>query len=192
MYLNLLIFVFEYLQKSRVKNLVVFKLIYFFAKYKHKKTNMKSLLFLMITALMFAGCSKDEDKDEFYEKQITANELESGTGTYVMNKGSYTYYLVFKNGGLGYYTYKGDKFTSIHFVDYSINKNNLNLVKHPYMEEVLGGEKEYYTLYISFVHWGHEKTTDNGTGGEQLLIRGDNYPYEFATGYYDKSSISLK
>ena len=58
---------------------------------------MKSLLFLMITALMFAGCSKDEDKDEFYEKQITANELESGTGTYVMNKGSYTYYLVFKN-----------------------------------------------------------------------------------------------
>lgn len=56
---------------------------------------MKSLLFLMITALMFAGCSKDEDKDEFYEKQITANELESGTGTYVMNKGSYTYYLVF-------------------------------------------------------------------------------------------------
>ena len=153
---------------------------------------MKSLLFLMITALMFAGCSKDEDKDEFYEKQITANELESGTGTYVMNKGSYTYYLVFKNGGLGYYTYKGDKFTSIHFVDYSINKNNLNLVKHPYMEEVLGGEKEYYTLYISFVHWGHEKTTDNGPGGEQLLIRGDNYPYEFAIGYYNKSSISLK
>ena len=86
---------------------------------------MKSLLFLMITALMFAGCSKDEDKDEFYEKQITANELESGTGTYVMNKGSYTYYLVFKNGGLGYYTYKGDKFTSIHFVDYSINKTIL-------------------------------------------------------------------
>ena len=39
---------------------------------------MKSLLFLMITALMFAGCSKDEDKDEFYEKQITANELEIG------------------------------------------------------------------------------------------------------------------
>lgn len=190
--MSLLIFVFEYLQKSSVKNLVVFKLVCSFARYKHKKTNMKSLLFLMITALMFAGCSKDEDNDEFYEKQITANELEFGTGTYVMNKGSYTYYLVFKNGGLGYYTYKGGKFTSIHFVDYSINKNDLNLVKHPYMEEILGGEKEYYTLYISFVHWGHEKTTDNGTGGEQLLIRGDNYPYEFATGYYDKSSISLK
>lgn len=60
------------------------------------------------------------------------------------------------------------------------------------MEEILGGEREYYTLYISFVHWGHEKTTDNGTGGEQLLIRGDNYPYEFAIGYYNKSSISLK
>lgn len=172
--------------------MLVFKLICSFVNYKHTKTNMKSLLFLMITALMFAGCSKDEEKDEFYEKQITANELESGTGTYVMNKGSYTYYLVFENGKLGYYTYKGGKFTSIHSVDYSINKNDLNLVKHPYMEEVLGGEKEYYTLYISFVHWGHEKTTDNGTGGEQLLIRGDNYPYEFATGYYDKSSISLK
>ena len=39
---------------------------------------MKSLLFLMITALMFAGCSKDEDKYYFYEIQITANELESG------------------------------------------------------------------------------------------------------------------
>ena len=53
-------------------------------------------------------------------------------------------------------------------------------------------KKEYYTLYISFVHWGHEKTTDNGTGGEQLLIRGDNYPYEFAIGYYNKSSIFFK
>ncbi len=137
--------------------------------------------------------AKMKIKMSFYEKQITANELESGTGTYVMNKGSYTYYLVFKNGGLGYYTYKGDKFTSIHFVDYSINKNNLNLVKHPYMEEVLGGEKRILYSFISvFVHWGHEKTTDNGTGGEQLLIRGDNYPYEFAIGYYNKSSISLK
>ena len=75
MYLSLLAFVFEYLQKSNVKNLIVFKLICSFAKYKHKKTNMKTLLFLMITALMFAGCSKDEEKDEFYEKQITANEL---------------------------------------------------------------------------------------------------------------------
>ena len=172
--------------------MIVFKLICSFANYKHTKTNMKNLLLLMITALMIAGCSKDEEKDEFYEKQITANELESGTGTYVMNKGSYTYYLVFENGKLGYYTYKGGKFTSIHSVDYSVNKNDLNLVKHPYMEEVLGGEREYYTLYISFVHWGHEKTTDYGTGGEQLLIRGDNCPYEFATGYYDKSSISLK
>ncbi len=71
-----------------------------------------------------------------------------------MNKGSYTYYLVFKNGGLGYYTYKGDKFTSIHFVDYSINKNNLNLVKHPYMEEVLGGEKKNTILFISVLFIG--------------------------------------
>ena len=47
------------------------------------------------------------------------------------------------------------------------------------MEEILGGEIEYYTLYISFVHWGHEKTTDYGTGGEQLLIRGEDSPYEF-------------
>ena len=45
--------------------------------------------------------------------------------SYTHLKGSYTYYLVFKNGGLGYYTYKGDKFTSIHFVDYSINKNKM-------------------------------------------------------------------
>ena len=30
---------------------------------------MKSLLFLMITALMFAGCSKDEDKDEFRSEE---------------------------------------------------------------------------------------------------------------------------
>ena len=35
---------------------------------------MKSLLFLMINALKIAGCSKDEDKDEINEKQITANE----------------------------------------------------------------------------------------------------------------------
>ncbi len=31
---------------------------------------MKSLLFLMITALMFAGCSKDEDKDEFMKNKL--------------------------------------------------------------------------------------------------------------------------
>lgn len=78
--------------------MLVFKLISSFVNNKHTKTNMKNLLLLMITALMFAGCSKDEEKDEFYEKQITANELESGTGTYVMNKGSYTYYLVLKMG----------------------------------------------------------------------------------------------
>ena len=31
---------------------------------------MKSLLFLMITALMFAGCSKDEDKEAQLHKSV--------------------------------------------------------------------------------------------------------------------------
>lgn len=153
---------------------------------------MRKILLTMMVALLLAGCSKDEKKDEFYEKQITAIELESGTATYVMNKGSYTYYLVFENGELGYYKYKGGKFTSIRSVEYSISKNDLNIIDRPYMEEILGGDTKYYTLYISFVHWGFERTTDYGTGGDQLLIRGDNFPYEFETGYYNKSSISLK
>lgn len=131
------------------------------------------------------SCGKDEDKDEFYEKKVTSNELESGTGTYVMKKGYSTHYLTFSNGTMGYSEYKNGKFTSIRYVNYSINDNDLKLT------EEITGVNTYYTLYIAMVHWGYEKTTDYGTGGDQLQIRGDNLPYRLETGFYDKSEISL-
>ena len=146
---------------------------------------MKKILFLMITALIMLSCGKDEEKDQFYEKSITSSELESGTATYVMVKGYSTYYLVFSNGTMGFHEYKNGKFTSRRSVKYSVNDNDLKLTEN------LSSTNKYYTLYIAMVHWGYDKTTDYGTGGDQLQIRGDDVPYGLETGFYDKSSFSL-
>ena len=155
---------------------------------------MKKIIFLLIVfiATMFCACSSnDNNKDEFYQKQVTLAELESGTATYEMKKGTKTYYLVFEDRYLTYYEYMGGKFTDNRSVEYSIDGDSIRMVKHPFMEDVLGGEKEYYSLYINMVHWGFDKTSETGTGGEQLLIRGDKIPYMLQTGYYDKSYTSL-
>lgn len=61
-------------------------IVYSFAKYKHKKDKHENILFLMITTLILVGCSKDEEKDEFYEKQITANEFNLVKYSYMEEK----------------------------------------------------------------------------------------------------------
>lgn len=153
--------------------------------------NLKFVLVALLATVLCACSNNDDNKDEFYQKKVTATELESGTATYKMKKGTKTYYLVFEDGYLTYYEYKGGQFTDNRSVEYSIDGDSIRMIKHPYMEDVLGGEKEYYSLYINMVHWGLDKTSETGTGGDQLLIRGDNTPYMFQTGYYDKSSTSL-
>ena len=150
---------------------------------------MKKITFLLVAlmATMFCACSSDDDdKDEFYQKQVTATELEAGTATYQMTKGSKTYYLVFDDGALSAYEYKGGKITDSRYYDeYRIEGDSIYLTEKPFMEDVLGGETKHYSLYINMVHWGNKDS-------DQLLIRGDDVPYMFQTGYYDKSYTSLK
>lgn len=155
---------------------------------------MKKLFALFLFATLLIGCSSDDDnnKDEFSQRQVTASELESGTATYKQGKGTKTYYLVFKDGALTSWEYQGGEFTNHTYYKYEIKGDSLYLTKEPYLGEILDGDTQYYTLYINMVHWGYDKTTDSGTGGDQLLIRGDNVQDKLATGYYDSSSISLK
>lgn len=155
---------------------------------------MKNLISFFILSLLFFSCSSDDDnKDEFSQRKVTASELESGTATYSQKKGTTTYYLVFENSSLHKWEYKGGEFTShIYYDKYEIKGDSIYLTEKPSYYEELGGEIKHYTLYINMVHWGYDKTADYGSGGDQLLIRGDNFPYEFQSGYYDKNSISLK
>lgn len=152
---------------------------------------MKKALFLlaMLPLILFVGCSDNEEKDEFYQRQVTSLELESGTATWEIKYGSATHYLLFEEGHLTALEYKNRKFTNRRYFDsYRIEGDSIYLTE----KGSYGASDKKYALYINLVHWGYDKGED-GTGGEQLLIRGDkdNLPYKFQEGYYDKSSISL-
>ncbi|MFQ7266176.1 MAG: hypothetical protein ACLRPS_04790 [Paraprevotella clara] len=143
------------------------------------------LLMALMLPMMFCGCSKDEDKEDGFEaRNVTANELESGTGVYEHVGYNTTYYIKFENGNLTSYEYKSNKFEDIRLFEYSIEGDKLNLIKRPFMEEILGGESEYYTLKIRMYHYGNDKE-------DQLMITGDNAPYNFYTGWYEKSIVEL-
>ena len=147
---------------------------------------MKRSLFLLAVIFTLLSCSNDDEiRDEFSQRNVTAEELESGTATYFQTSASTTYYLVFNDGKMKSYIYKGGTFTDNRTYDYSIDGDSIHLIKRPFMGDVLGGENEYYSLYINMVHWGYLNK------GDQLLIRGDGVPYNFKTGYYDKSLMSL-
>ena len=96
---------------------------------------MKKLLLLLLLFPLFISCGgDDEDQDEFYQKQVTNTELESGTATYKQVKGSSTYYLVFENGTLRTWVYKGGKFTDNMYYDKDeIKGDSLYFTKKPYM-----------------------------------------------------------
>lgn len=155
---------------------------------------MKKILFsLLVAPLLFSCAGDDSEKDTFQQRQVTSTELESGTATYKQTKGYKTYYLVFEKGILETWVDRDGKLTDSHRYDkYEIKGDSILLTKKPFMQGVLGGETEYYTLYINHVHWGYDKTPEVSVGGDQLLIKGDILPLDFATGYYDKSSMSLK
>lgn len=154
---------------------------------------MKKALFLlvMLPLILFAGCSDDEEKDEFYQRQVTALELESGTATWETKYGSATHYLLFEEGHLIAFEYKNREFTNRRYFDsYKIEGDSIYLIE----KGTYGAPDKNYSLYINIVHWGFDKKdSEDSTGGEQLLIRGDKdkLPYKFRDGYYDKSSISL-
>lgn len=144
---------------------------------------MKKVLFLLAAlSLLLGSCSSSEEspEDEFSQRQVTKTELEANGGMWSQNKSSTTYYLRFKNGAATIYEYKEGEFKDIRgFTRYSLNGDSITLEETPIYQEILGGETKYYTLYINYVHWGNEKE-------DQLLIRGNNPPYKFQTGYYSK------
>lgn len=144
---------------------------------------MKKLLFLLAALpLLLGSCSSSEEspEDEFSQRQVTKTELEANGGMWSQKKASTTYYLRFKNGAATIYEHKGGEFKDIRgFTSYSLNGDSITLEETPIYQEILGGESKYYTLYINYVHWGNETE-------DQLLIRGNNVPYNFQTGYYSK------
>ena len=138
---------------------------------------MKKILFLLAFVPLLFSCSSNDDNSDsgFSMTQVTKEQLESGTGTFVMTKATKEYYLSFK-GNLMYFTYNGYEISDLSFKDYSINGDSITI----------GDSK----LYIQMVNWGTPKTSATGTGGIQLLIRGNNLPYGMKEGYYDSSVLN--
>jgi hypothetical protein len=150
---------------------------------------MKQFVFLIIALpLLLINCTSDDTnpEDEFYHQQVTSTELESGNATYYNDSSrSATYYLVFKEGSLHSYEFRGNSNTFRYYDKYEIKGDSIYLTEKPFYEEIFGGETKYYALYIRKVHWGFDKKSEGGTGGTQILIRGDNAPPNFRTGYYN-------
>lgn len=143
---------------------------------------MKRILFLLAIMPMMFACSSsgDEPKDEFSQRQVTKSELEANGGMWSQDKASTKYYIRFKNGAATIYKYKNGKFDDIRgFSSYKLNGDSITFEETPIYQEILGGETKYYTLFINYIHWG------NGDE-DQILIRGDETPYNFQTGYYSK------
>lgn len=148
-----------------------------------------TLLVIAIIAIVFTSCSKNDDvKDEFYQRPVVLSELEAGTATYKQIKGSVTYYLVFNNGGVSCLEYRNGKFDYDIGYRCKIDGDSIRFTKTNF-----SGKESKYSAYINLVHWGFDKTTSTGVGGDQLLIRiGDTAPSPLEDGYYDESDISLK
>ena len=67
-----------------------------------------SFIFLSLLSLWVTGCSKDSDSDDAlmgkWESEVYEDYWEyEGNGVQTLKKRRYTYYLIFKMGGLGEY-----------------------------------------------------------------------------------------
>ena len=140
------------------------------------KKNLFILALLLPMFLLTACSSSDDDKSTVTMSRVTKEQLESGTGTFALTTSSKIYFLSFK-GNLMYLTYDGIKVTDLYIQDYSISGDSITV-----------GENKFY---IQMVNWGTPKVGSTGTGGVQLLIRG-NLPYGMRDGYYDSSSVNLR
>lgn len=134
-----------------------------------KKYLFVSLLMLGLSTL-FVSC---KEEDEFYRRNVTASELESGTATFLQSLGSKKWFFYFKDGYFGYSYFKGkDCVTMSYNYKYTLNGSTLTLNK----------EGMKCALTLELIHWG------NG-GGEQLrLVSKDDgsLPHDLEEGYYDK------
>ena len=133
-------------------------------------------MLLLTMSMVFLSCEKEE-KDEFYERDITASELEAGYGTFSKVEGSKTHYLKFKDGILTISVFQGNKCESAVTWNYSVNGDELYL----YNANTIMGTKTY-SLKIEWIHWGKGR-------GEQLMVvarDGGSVPSGLAEGYYDK------
>lgn len=143
---------------------------------------MKKFLFLWaILPMIFACSSSDEEQqDEYYQRAVTASDIESYGGMWSQIKGSHTYYIRFREGKATIYDYKGGEFVDIRgFTKYELKGDSITFEETPIYQEILGGETKYYTLFINLIHKG-------GYEEDQLLIRGDDVPYNFQVGFYSK------
>lgn len=143
---------------------------------------MKKILFLLAMLPMMFACSSGEDvnEDEYSQRPVTKYDLENNGGMWSQTKGSHKYYLRFRDGKATIYDYKGGGFDDIRgFSKYELKGDSITLEETPIYQEILGGDTKYYTLYINWIHWGDGSE-------DQLLIRGDDVPYNFQTGFYNK------
>lgn len=145
---------------------------------------MKKHLFISLLVLgmstLFISCEK---KDEFFIRNMSASELESGTATFVQRSGSKEWYIYFKNGYFGYaYFKRGEVVTMGHGYKYKLEGDVFTLENKNYK-----GELTKYSLKLDLVHWG------NGRGEQLRLVdsSGNNAPYNLEDGYYDKYYESL-
>ena len=130
------------------------------------------LFFLLLLSFPFiCSCSDDYDNnkyDDFFMKPMTMEELEN-TGTSNSEKKD-ELYIWFEDGVLRYLDESHSGFFG--FYNYTINGDSISITK----------DNKTYSLFLNLVHW----SDDN----EQLLFRGDNFPYYLSAGYYDEVSKS--
>ena len=134
---------------------------------------MKKIFFYLLTLLspFICSCSDDDDKnkyDDFFMKSLTVKELEN-TGTWNSEKKD-ELYIWFEDNMLKYFEdgYRG----VVGAYNYMINGDSIYITKNGVT----------YPLFLNLVHWSG--------GKEQLLFRGDNFPFYLSVGYYDEISKS--
>lgn len=131
------------------------------------------LMLAMILPMVFVSCSDDENNDSFKTRNVSIEELESGTGTW---ESSYNpgYFIGFKQGKITY-TDLYNELSGVYHADYSISGDVLEITDRN------GGT---YTLEINIMEYdGKEELAISGTG---------EAPYMFQKGAFNKSaSFSL-
>ena len=127
------------------------------------------LMLAMMLPMVFVSCSDNKDSD-FNTREVSAFELESGTGTWesCYNPG---YFIGFHEGQITY-TDLYDESSGVHFANYSIDGNNLVIIDR---------NRDTFTLEISMMEYdGKEELAISGTG---------EAPYEFQKGSFEKSML---
>lgn len=146
------------------------------------KRNLSLFLLLGFVSL-FVSCTKEkEEKWQYEERTITAQELESGTGTFCYEIDNLVYYVGFKNGLFEYANFKNNQCEEVGAYQYSISGDKLTITK----KYSSTSSKTCY-LKILWVKVQKDKS--------QLYIfkypGTDDIPYKFHEGYYDKSDTSM-